>query len=415
MKPLRPPADPLTRDLVRAAVDSSRRRSLSRRALLGSSLLGGAAAALSACAPPAPPASGAPQLDLPEDRSETEKIMRWANWTAYLDYDEETKTYPTLEAFIKRTGIQVTYSEDIDDNDTYFNKIAPQLRAGQDIGRDMFVFTDWMANRIIRDQLCQPLDLIRMPHATNLREQLKDVSFDPGRQFSLTWQSGFGGIGYDREKVGRELKTLDDLWADDLKGRVVVLSEMRDTVGVTMLSQGVDINGPFGKTEFDNAINEIDKRISEGYIRRVRGNSYLEDLKSGNAVAGIVWSGDLFVLRAETENDNWQFTIPESGGTLWSDNMMVPITSPHRRNALKVMDYYYEPAVAAQVAAWVNYVCPVEGAREEMEKIDPELAKSPFIFPDAAYLRDNNIQIFRALSPEEEAEYSEAWAKVVGN
>jgi spermidine/putrescine transport system substrate-binding protein len=254
-----------------------------------------------------------------------------------------------------------------------------------------------------------------MPHATNIREQLKDVSFDPGRQFSLTWQSGFGGIGYDREKVGRELKTVEDLWADDLKGRVVVLSEMRDTVGVTMLSQGVDINGPFGKTEFDNAINEIDKRISEGYIRRVRGNSYLEDLKSGNAVAGIVWSGDLFVLRAETENDNWQFTIPESGGTLWSDNMMVPITSPHRRNALKVMDYYYEPAVAAQVAAWVNYVCPVEGAREEMEKIDPELAKSPFIFPDAAYLRDNNIQIFRALSPEEEAEYSEAWAKVVGN
>jgi spermidine/putrescine transport system substrate-binding protein len=415
MKPLRPPADPLTRDLVRAAVDTSRRRSLSRRALLGSSLLGGAAAALSACAPPAPPASGAAQLDLPEDRSDVEKIMRWANWTAYLDYDEETKKYPTLEAFIKRTGIQVTYAEDIDDNDTYFNKIAPQLRAGQDIGRDMFVFTDWMANRIIRDQLCQPLDLIRMPHATNIREQLKDVSFDPGRQFSLTWQSGFGGIGYDREKVGRELKTVEDLWADDLKGRVVVLSEMRDTVGVTMLSQGVDINGPFGKTEFDNAINEIDKRISEGYIRRVRGNSYLEDLKSGNAVAGIVWSGDLFVLRAETENDNWQFTIPESGGTLWSDNMMVPITSPHRRNALKVMDYYYEPAVAAQVAAWVNYVCPVEGAREEMEKIDPELAESPFIFPDAAYLKDNNIQVFRALSPEEEAEYSEAWAKVVGN
>jgi spermidine/putrescine transport system substrate-binding protein len=415
MKPFRPPADPLTRDLVRAAVDSSRRRSLSRRALLGSSLLGGATAALAACAPPAPPASGAAQLDLPEDRSEVEKIMRWANWTAYLDYDEETKRYPTLDAFIKRTGIQVTYTEDIDDNDTYFNKVAPQLRAGQDIGRDMFVFTDWMANRVIRDRLCQPLDLIRMPHATNLREQLKDVSFDPGRQFSLTWQSGFAGIGYDRSKVGRDLVTLDDLWAEDLKGKVVVLSEMRDTVGVTMLSQGVDINGPFGKTEFDNALNEIDKRISDGYIRRVRGNSYLEDLKSGNAVAGIVWSGDLFVLRAETENDNWQFTIPESGGTLWSDNMMVPITSPHRRNALKVMDYYYEPAVAAQVAAWVNYVCPVEGAREEMEKIDPELAASPFIFPDAAYLKDNNIQIFRALSPAEEAEYSEAWAKVVGN
>ena len=264
--------------------------------------------------------------------SDTEKIVHWANWTAYLDYDEETKKYPTLEPFMKETGIEVTYSEDIDDNDSYFNKIAPQLRAGQDIDRDIFVFTDWMANRVIRERLCQPLDLIRMPNATNLLDSLKDVTFDPGRQNSLTWQCGFAGIGYDKEKVGRELKTIDDLWTDELKGRIVVLSEFRDTVGLVMQSQGVDIAGPeWGDAEFENAVDEIEKRIAEGYIRQVKGNSYLEDLKSGNAVAGIVWSGDIFVLRAETENDNWKFVIPESGGTLWSDNMMIPITSTHRQ------------------------------------------------------------------------------------
>ena len=412
MKPKPPPADPLTRQLVRAASQGM----FSRRALLGTGLAGSAAAALAACAPPTPPAAGGTKaLELPEDLSDTDKVVRWANWTAYLDYDEEAKNYPTLEAFIKKTGIKASYSEDVDDNDSYFNKIAPQLRAKQDIGRDIFVFTDWMANRVIRDQLTQPLELIRMPHASNLLEALKDVSFDPGRQNSLTWQSGFAGIGYDRSKVGRDLKSLDDLWSDDLKGRIVVLSEFRDTLGLIMLSQGVDISGGFGKAQFEAAVAEIDKRISEGYIRRVKGNSYLEDLKSGNAIAGIVWSGDLFVLRAETENDNWQFVIPESGGTLWSDNMMIPITSTHRRNAMTLMDYYYQPDVAAEVAAWVNYVCPVQGAQAEMEKIDPELAASPFIFPTEKYLADNNIKGFRALSPQEDEEYSQIWARVVGN
>jgi spermidine/putrescine transport system substrate-binding protein len=416
MQPHRLPADPVARDLIRAARASASSRGVTRRSLIGATLLGGAATALGACAPPKPPASsGAAQLKLPTDVSDTDKVVRWANWTAYLDYDEDTKTYPSLVEFIKKSGIQASYTEDIDDNDSYFNKIAPQLRAKQDIGRDIFTFTDWMANRVIRDQLAQPLELIRMPHAANLLEALKDVSFDPGRQYSLTWQSGFAGIGYDRSKVGRDLKSLDDLWSDDLKGKIVVLSEFRDTLGLIMLGQGVDISAGFGKAQFEAAVAEIDKRISDGYIRRVKGNSYIEDLKSGNAIAGIVWSGDLFILRAETENDNWQFVIPESGGTLWSDNMMVPITSTHRKNAMAIMDYYYQPEIAAQVAAWVNYVCPVQGAQAEMEKIDPELAKSPFIFPSEAYLKDNNIKGFRALSPQEDQDYSAAWAKVVGN
>jgi spermidine/putrescine transport system substrate-binding protein len=411
MAPRRPVADPTTAGLVRAA----RASALSRRSLLGTAALGGLAAALTACAPPEPPAGGLAALELPTDLSETEKIVRWANWTAYLDYDEEAKVYPTLEAFQKKYGIKATYSEDIDDNDSYFNKVAPQLRARQDIGKDIFTFTDWMANRVIRERLCQPLELITMPNASNLLPSLQDVSFDPGRNFSLTWQSGFAGIGYDRSKTGKELKTLDDLWTPELKGRVVVLSEYRDTAGLIMQQQGVDISGPFSKEQFEEAVAVVDEKISEGYIRRVRGNSYLEDLKSGNAVAGIVWSGDLFILRAETENDNWQFVIPESGGTLWSDNLMVPITSTHRRNAQTLMNYYYDPKVAAEVAAWVNYVCPVQGAQQEMEKIDPELAASPFIFPSEAYIRDNNIQGFRALSPREDQEFSEIWAKVVGN
>lgn len=411
MTPFRPPAEPAVRELIRLASSTA----TTRRALLTGALGAGAAGALAACAPPPPPAGGAAKVELPTDRSATEKVVRWSNWDAYMDKDDSGNHYPTLEAFEKKSGIKVTYSVDVDDNDSYVNKVAPQLRAKQDIKTDIFVLTDWMANRVIREGLVQPLELIQMPNAGNLLEPLKEVSFDPGRQYSLTWQTGFAGIGYNRRKVGRELKTIEDLWAPNLKGRVSVLSEMRDTVGLIMQSQGVDLGKAFTKDQFQAGLDEVDKRISDGNIRRVKGNSYISDLKSGNAVAGIVWSGDLFALRSETEDDDWQFVIPESGGTIWSDNMMIPITSTHRRNAERVMNYYYDPKVAAQVAAWVNYVCPVQGAQAEMEKIDPELAKSPFIFPDAAYIREKNIQGFVALSPEEDQEYSALWQKVVGN
>lgn len=390
---------------------------LSRRALLGTGAAAAAGLALAGCAPPEPPATGGgtATLQLPTDVSDQEKIVNWANWTAYLDV--KRKTYPTLDRFMEQTGIEVSYTEDIEDNDSYFAKVGPQLREGQSIDRDIFTLTDWMSARVIREQLCQPLELAQMPNVVaNMLQPLKDVPFDPGRNYSVTWQSGFAGIGYNKDKVGRELRSLDDLWTDDLKGRVVVLSEYRDTAALFMQSQGVDITSGWGKTEFENAVNEIEQRIEDGYIRKVKGNSYLEDLTSGNSLAGITWSGDIFVLAYDTGDPSWTFTIPESGGTLWSDNMMVPITSTHRSNAQKLMDYYYDPAVAAEVAAYVNYVCPVNGAQAEMEKIDPELAESPFIFPTADYIAEKNIQSFRALEPDEDIEYADIWSsRVMGN
>lgn len=400
-----------------AAVLAAMGPRLSRRALLGTGAAATAGLAFAGCAPPEPPAGGPAEAKLPEDLSDREKIVEWANWTAYLDVNENTKKYPTLEKFMKQTGIEVSYSEDIEDNDSYFAKVGPQLRAGQSIDRDIFTLTDWMAARVIREQLCQPLELAQMPNVVaNLLAPLKDVPFDPGRNYSVTWQSGFAGIGYNKDKVGRELKTLDDLWAEDLKGRVVVLSEYRDTAALVMQSQGVDITSGWGKAEFEKAIELIEQKIEDGYIRKVKGNSYLEDLTSGNALAGITWSGDIFILAYDTGDPSWTFAIPESGGTLWSDNMMVPITSTHRSNAQKLMDYYYDPAVAAEVAAYVNYVCPVEGAQAEMEKIDPELAQSPWIFPTAEFIADNNIQSFRALEPDEDIEYADLWSsRVMGN
>jgi spermidine/putrescine transport system substrate-binding protein len=398
--------DPRFQQLVRAQ--------LSRRTLLRGAGGLGAAAALAACGTGG---SEDASKDKPEvtvkDKSDTDKTVRWANWPAYLDFDEENSTYPTLEKFQEQTGIKATYAEDIDDNDSYYGKIQGQLSNGQDIGKDVIVLTDWMADRLIRQGYVQELDKGNIPNAENLNAKLQDVDFDPGRKFSLTWQSGYAGLGYRRDKVGRDLKTIDDLWAPDLKGKVVVLSELRDTVGLIMMSQGVDISGDFSEDDFMKALEVLEKQVDSGQVRQVRGNSYLEDLRSGNAIAVIGWSGDILLAQFEEEDENYVFQLPESGGTLWSDNLMVPIASPYKKNAETLMDFYYDPAIAAEVAAYVNYICPVDGAKEEMEKLDPSLVDSPLIFPTEEDLA--NVKVFRSLSPEEETTYAEAFQQVIGN
>jgi spermidine/putrescine transport system substrate-binding protein len=389
------------------------RSQLSRRTLLRGVGGVGAAAALAACGTGSNDAETTPKPKATvEDKSDTDKVVRWANWPAYLDFDEDTKKYPTLEEFQTKTGIKATYAEDIDGNDTYYGKIQGQLKNGQDIGKDVIVLTDWMAGRLIRQGYVQELDKANIPNAKNLNPKLQDVDFDPGRKFSLTWQSGYAGIGYRKDKVGRELKTIDDLWAPDLKGKVVVLDELRDTVGLIMLSQGKDISGDFTEDDFMTALAVLQKQVDSGQVRQVKGNSYLEDLRSGNAIAVIGWSGDILLAQFEEEDDNYTFTLPETGGTLWSDNLMVPIASPHKKNAEKLFDFYYDPKVAATAAAYINYICPVEGAKAEMEKIDPSLADSPLIFPTEEDLA--NVKVFRTLTADEETKYSEEFQKVIG-
>ena len=406
MNPRPLPADPMLRALVRAQRDVSR-----RSVLAGGAGIAGIGALLAACGTGGSSGGSGDGAPVP-DRSETDKTVSWANWTLYLDYDDQAQEYPTLQAFTEATGIQVTYAEDIDDNDAYFGKIQGQLANGQDIGQDIITLTDWMVGRVIRLGYAQELDKDNIPNAANLLPSLQDVSFDPGRTHSLTWQSGFGGIAWSKEAVAAGMRSVSDLWDPALAGRVEVLSELRDTVGLIMIEQGVDVSGDWGDVEFFAALEVLDEHISSGQIRQIKGNSYTEDLVSGDALAVIGWSGDITTLNYEN-GDRWAFALPDAGGTLWSDNLLIPVGSPHKSNAEKLMDYYYDPEVAAQVAAYVNYICPVEGARDAMEAIDPELMENPLVFPDDEVLARS--QVFRALSAEEESRYNEEFQAVIGN
>ncbi len=392
------PADPA----VRALIAQARAAQLTRRSFVAGAGLSMAAflAACSGRVGGGAAASAGPA----EDLSASQKTLTWANWSFYLDEDDDGN-HPTLDAFNAESGLTVKYDVAVDDNNTYFAKVRDQLALGQDIGADTVCLTDWMASIWITSGFAQELDKSKLPNVTaNLVPSLRDPGFDPGRKFSVPWQSGFAGLAWNKEKLPNGLQSVADLWNPELKGRVGVLSEMRDTIGLIMLSQGVDISSDsWGDEQFQNAIDEFAKQVSDGQIRNIKGNSYADDLKNEDTLAAIVWSGDIAAINAEV-GDKFGFALPDSGGTLWSDNFLIPIGSSQKSNAEQLIDYYYRPEVAAEVAAWVNYITPVAGAQEAMAEIDPEMVDNQLIFPNEETLA--KAHIFRALTNAEQQKYN---------
>jgi len=395
------PEDPLVRRLVQQA----RLSQVSRRAMLAGAGGTAAALALAACSTGETEAPSAAT-----DISDKDKSLKWANWASYIDEDDDGN-YPTLLAFEEQTGIKVEYLIDVDDNNSYYGKVKDQLALGQDIGADTVCLTDWMVSRLINLGYTQKLDLANIPNVSNLVPDLQNPDFDKGRNYSLPWQGGFAGLCWNTEKVPNGLKTVSDLWDPALNGRVGVLSEMRDTIGLIMMEQGIDISGDFGTPEFQAAIDVFQEQVDSGQIRNVKGNAYLEDLANEDTLAAIVWSGDISVLNAEAGGEKWKFVIPETGGTIWNDNFIVPIGSTHKANAEALMNYYYDPAVAAEVAAWVNYITPVAGAVDEAAKIDPALAENQLIFPNEQTL--STVKMFRTLTPAEQNEFGALFQAVL--
>ncbi|MGV9806055.1 extracellular solute-binding protein [Micromonospora chersina] len=388
-------------------------RHLTRRGLLtgtlGSAALLATAGTLAGCG-----TKGAQQTEAgckSDDLSATEKKLAFSNWPQYMDVDEKDESKrPTLDAFVKKSGIQVTYTEDVNDNNEFFGKVQNQLAGCQTTGRDIMVLTDWMAARMIRLGWIQKLDKAKLPNVeANLLPSLRNRSFDSDNQLAIPWQSGLAGLAYNA-KVATEIRTVDELLTrPDLKGKVTALSEMRDTMGLLLQSNGHDPSN-FTTAQFDDALNKLKKAVDSKQIRKFTGNDYAPDLAKGDIAACIGWSGD--VIQLGFEDEKIKFVVPDSGVMLWSDNMLVPNKATHKANAEELINYYYDPAVAAQLAAYVNYICPVKGAQAEMEKIDPELAANPLIFPDEAML--SKSKVFMALDEKREKEYETKFQQVIG-
>ena len=335
--------------------------------------------------------------------------LSFANWPLYIDVEEDGTTSPTLRNFEKETNIKTEYIEEVDDNTTWFAKYRAQLANGQDIGRDLTVLTDWMAARMIKLGWTEEITEAHVPNKANLLPALQKAAFDPGRKRSLTWQSGLTGIGYNPKLTGRELSSINDLFAPDLAGKVTFLSEMRDTGGLVMAAMGLDpVNHAF--SDFEKAMARLKAATDSGQIRAFTGNEYANDLAVGNIAACVAWSGD--IIQLQLDNPDLKFVVPAEGANLFSDNMLIPAKAAHKRNAEALMDYVYRPEVAAQIAAWVNYISPVTGAKAEMEKLDPDMANNELIFPSEKMLA-NTFQ-FKILNDEEDKAYQELFQKTIG-
>ena len=387
--------------------DRITRRELMRRGALGGaavslpSLLAACGGGIKSSAQTTTAGAGAKK-----DRS-LSSVFRFSNWPEYIDVDKDGNR-PTLDQFEKKFNVKVKYIEDINDNDQYFGKIQGPLSHGQSIDRDLMVLTDSTAARVKDLGWLEPLDKSAIPNIVNLQDALQHPDWDPNRDYSLPWQSGMTGIGYDPKRTGGPITSVDQVLTDKkLKGKVTLLTEMGDTVGIVMQAQG---NDPAKVTPeaFDKAISAIQDAVDSGQVRQFTGNDYIQLLPKGDAWVSFSWSGDIVQLQADNPNLRWN--LPETGGMIWTDNMLIP-KKGDVYTACTFMNYVYDPKVAAQIEDWVNYICPVKGANEVLLKQDPGVAKNELIFPTDEML--GKVKIFDA-KVSNDPDYKEKFQAVVG-
>jgi spermidine/putrescine transport system substrate-binding protein len=331
------------------------------------------------------------------------KQLNFSNWPLYIDKS-------VLKDFEKKyPGSHVRYTEEINDNEEFFGKVRQQLQRGDSLDRDIVALTDWMAARWVKAGWVEPKDKRNIPNEKNLTPTLQHPNWDPERKFSLPWQSGTTALGYNPKKTGRKLNSIGDLFDPKFKGKVTMLSDPHDSAGLMVLLSGK-------KTEdatIDDVlagIDKIDQENKKGQIRRFTGNDYTTDLAKGNVWVAVAYSGD--IVQLQKDNPDLEFLIPDEGAVSFTDNMMMPQKPPHPYAAETMMNYVYDPKVAAKIAAEVNYVTPVEGAKQEAEKIDPKLASNQLIFPSAATRA--KVHPYVTLTAAEERQMNEAMQKVIG-
>jgi spermidine/putrescine transport system substrate-binding protein len=336
---------------------------------------------------------------------ELKDVLNFANWPLYIDEEKPT----TLDDFTTQTGIKVNYFEEINDNAEYFAKIQGPLSQGQSIDRDIFVFTDnsRFPGILVDEGWVEKLDQDLIPNIANLVDAQASPPFDPNREYSLPWQSGMTGIAWNEDLTG-PVTSIEQLLTDaKLKGKVSMLTEMADSVGLVMLANGDD-PGSVSDDTFNAAIDRVQEAVDSGQVARFTGNDFAQPLTNGTFAASVAWSGDIVQLLADNPKLKW--AIPSDGGMIWTDNMLIP-AGGSVPTASTYMNFVYDPAIAARIAAYVNYVTPVKGAREELAKTDPETADNTLIFPDEETLSQVKQFDSEALNNDD---YITAWQGVLG-
>jgi len=395
------------------------KRQVSRRAVLQGGGLAGVSAFLAACsaggsATAAPGASGEPGA------TETGEL-KFANWDAYIDLTEVGDgeydlPSPTLDEFGQEYDVEVTYANaEIEDNESFMATIRPQLEAGVETGWDLIVLTDWMAAKVVAAGWAEEISPENtQTAAANVRDELRGLPWDPDMKFHYPWQSGATGVGYNVASTGRDLTSLADLFDPAFKGKVTLLSELRDTfplVHLMLQAQGKASDTPAEEMTADDAqvvFDYLKPFVDDGHIRGFTGNEYLQDFGSGDTWVATVWSGDL----ASSGGPDDRFVYPDEGSMIWTDNMIIPKGAANKLNAERMIDWVYDVKRAARLAAFIYYISPVKGVQEAIVELDPEAAENPLLFPPPEVVAKQHPQ--PAWDEETEATLNGLFAELTG-
>jgi len=327
-----------------------------------------------------------------------------SNWPGYVDPGPDG----TIPQFEQQSGVQTEYKEDVNDNVVFFNKLKPQLDQGSSGGRSLFVVTDWMAKRMYDLGYLQEINHADLPTVfQNILPQFEESTTDPERKFSIPWQGGQTGVFVDTNQAP-EITSVAQLFDPKYKGKVTMLTEMRDTIPLVLQSEGVNPDEAT-KEDWLAAIDKVREARDSGQIRRFTGNEYTEDLTSGNIVAAIGWSGDTSLIGRE----GVEWRRPTDGCDLFFDQAVIPVGAPNTPAALAFLDFAYTPENAAKITEYVQYVTPVAGVQEILQKEDPKLANDPKIFPTEAEIANCSEDPDPPGSPEDVAEVEAAFQEVV--
>lgn len=340
------------------------------------------------------------------------KTVNWSNFTLYMPVDDNG-SFPLVESCAKELNIEISYTEDIDDNAGFFAKVKPLLDQGDSIGRDLIVVTDDFVLPWIRGGFVEKFNRTNMPNVTNnLIQSYYEVSYDQNREYAIPWQSGFTGIGFNKSKIKEllgtdSITTMEQFFDPRLKGQILMSSEMGDSIGLVMSWLGFDLEN-FTDDQFDESLEFISKQVVNGQIQQIVGNESALSLENGDVAAVVGYAGDLWQL-----GDEFGFEVPESGGLVFADNLLIPKGAANKELAEKVVDFFYDPTIAAEVSQYVGYVSPVVGAQEAAAKLDPELAANKWVFPSQEQFAKTKFFIIN--DAERDSRLREKWQKVLGN
>ncbi|WP_197376978.1 polyamine ABC transporter substrate-binding protein [Mycolicibacterium baixiangningiae] len=376
----------------------------SRRRFLG----GGAAAAAALALGPSFLAacgssdSGGAESTTTDDGGPASGTLRISNWPLYM-------ADGFIAAFQTASGVTVDYKEDFNDNEEWFAKVKEPLSRKQDIGADLVIPTEFMAARINGLGWLNQIRADRVPNKKNLRPDLLNSAIDPGRNATAPYMTGMVGLAYNKAATGREITTIEDLWDPAFKGRVSLLSDTQDGLGMVMLSQGATPERPSTET-VQKAVDLVREQKDKGQIRRFTGNDYADDLAAGNVAIAQAYSGDVVQLKAD--NPDLEFIVPQAGGTWFIDTMVIPYTTQNQGAAEAWIDYIYDRANYAKLIAFTQFVPVLSDMTDELNKIDPAVASNPLINPPESTV--NNLKSWAALTDEQTQEYNTMYAAVTG-